>query len=85
MRHEYARVLFSRPGRGSEIRRPPIPHPEHELAQVEKEQASVYYGRFMPLHRITPRKQQKNRKLVSRSEVAACLVAPGGRFPTELE
>jgi hypothetical protein len=31
----------------------PIAHPEHELAQVEKEQASAYYGRFMPLRRIT--------------------------------
>ena len=52
------------------IKRAPIGRPGLELAQVEKEDVNAYYGRFVPLKRITSIEKIRAEEALSAQEQA---------------
>jgi len=52
------------------IKRAPIARPGLELAQVEKEDVNAYYGKFVPLKRITSIEEIRSEEALSAQEQA---------------
>jgi hypothetical protein len=53
------------------IKEAPTANPEFELAQVEKEEVNAYYGRFVPLHRITSIEEVRPEQVLHSQETKA--------------
>jgi hypothetical protein len=68
------------------INKAPIAHPGFELGQVEEEEANAYYGRFIPLHRITsieevrPEETTTKETLKESSEANRSKIVKGEQF-----